>query len=256
MNRATACLPVILVVWACSGEGPDQPQLLPLGGECVAHEECESGRCLLEWDHLPSPGYCTQSCETDPCPVEYTCGISTDGSRICSWTIITGCSPREEEYYCEGSTPVSCARAPDWACWTCGCSEGYNCTLRDGNTFDGGLCLIPRPVGEECWYDEWCQSENCSTRGEPGRCLVPLGTPCTGANCQVCHTGDGWSFCTRVCEYESHCPWDFGCVRRYGESTHHCWKKCNPAAPDCPGDFVCEPVTYSDSPSIAYHACL
>lgn len=131
------------------------------------------------------------------------------------------------------TAPAPCSGATTEDCETCGCPSGQWCSPEMG-------CVPLAGEGEPCDVDAQCNTNHCSDVAKV--CRIPVGSPCTDQNCDLCvHRDEGWSYCSRYCStgvslaYEREVCNGGVCASVDGVGT--CHQSCSGALDSsCPGD--------------------
>ncbi len=249
---------------ACSADDtPSTSRHLRADGElCSAPSDCEGGGCAMS--ETVSAWICTR-----PCEASAECGTSGYGQMVCDKdglcvppclygksagsTVCTAAGVYEEcadQSAAEFCKSCGCAPFGGGVCASTGCvipqPDGSGCTVHEECT--SGLCdpemttcAQPAVVGGQCHFDAQCASHNCSNDGDssiPGVCRVPLGSPCTNADCNMCI--DGWCARSR-CTNGVSCAPGWSCLDGI-DGVDYCYQHCT-ASPDC-YDGTCQPDGY------------
>jgi hypothetical protein len=175
----------------------------------------------------------------DDCHSEFrgTCGVTELGKRCLE--ACTGFRP--QNFTCVDDVPTACSLAGEGHCEDCGCPSSLRCSA--------GQCSEKAAVGERCDWDRDCKSDNCSNFA--GVCRQPIGSSCTTANCDICITSTGSSYCSRECSTPSQCGGG-KCVGSAG--SYYCHIPCSQLGdPGCPGD--CRYTSGFGSDSVLYCDC-
>jgi hypothetical protein len=191
---------VVVSIAACSTPTPSPVDAgAAIGRTCRSDSDCASGVCL------DSDDVCTAACTTDAdCPfaaggVRLVCGVAecdTGGCAMC----VPPCGAAH--YTCVAGVSTDCTvAADDSLCLDCGCADPTMHCVR------GVGCAPPAPVGDPCRLDRDCESGSCSTFA--GVCRVPVGSPCSAADCDAClHLPSGATHCSRECRTAAECNGD------------------------------------------------
>jgi hypothetical protein len=222
---------IILGFLLVIGCGPDESTgTRGLGEFCVMDSECQSGEC---W------GQCTKECTTNAdCGAELLCATRADGTQRCGASCVDW-----PGFGCRDGSPVACELLDATFCEDCGCADA---TLR----CEPGVGCVPRSdVGGPCRVDSDCTTEHCSDWAQV--CRVPVGQPCSAADCDRCMTHEsGWSFCSRECRRSSDCN-GLPCIGYPADDYYWCRPSCRTLSdPSCPGRCDrADGINYCDCPS-------
>ncbi len=200
-----------------------------VGDSCDDSEPCSIGLTCTEVKGDTAPWgatrVCTTACASDADCASFglVCGTIADGSRGC----LASCASQPHAPCIDG-IPTACAVAGPTECELCGCAPTERCEPGVG-------CEPRRQVGEPCTRDGDCNTDNCSVYNRV--CRVAMGQNCTADNCDVCMSAnDGWSFCSRICDFDSVCGAG-NCLRMYEGWDYMCYPSCSSSSDEsCHGD--------------------
>jgi len=208
-----------------------------IGRECDTSADCGGTAVCTTLYRSPSSGFqdqiCTHACTSDPdctdvdptLSTSFVCGVGEGGAAVC----VPDCVSSRGNVVCDAEgESVACTAAPSSFCEACGCGDptAPRCAPGVG-------CMGLSDVGGECRQDDDCRTGNCSTYA--GVCRVPVGSPCSATDCDLCTTWTGGSSCTRRCSYDADCNGQ-QCLGDTSADYFTCRPNCSAFAdPSCPG---------------------
>ena len=165
---------------------------------------------------------CVQSSD---CAAGLGCGVDDYGKHACVSTCsgpndLTGFAEIPAPYHtCWNGLWTPCGALPADQTCGCKCGSGEYCSVSADKT--RAKCVAARAPGAPCDRSWQCRTGVCfrppngsgggalDGGGNPSICSIPLGGPCTEANCE--HCGADHLFCSAECSSDGDCPENWIC---------------------------------------------
>lgn len=239
MRRALCLLASIFVTSLACGS-----QSIPkkaLGEACALADDCSGNYCVA----IDSgTSFCSQRCESNPCPTDYRCRLTPKGDKACIPLRFVGCKQDGDcpaGHRCDLAVNTCYIPVTRDLCAPCTsdkqCPAGGACitALSTGEQF----CSVACGTGDTCAPGYYCR--DLSSIGYPGKQCLP--------NANTCNAGKG--LC-RPCSGDSECGGALDlCVRNLISGERFCGRTCKPpegsdTRSDCPEKFTCVDLSGSN----------